>query len=53
METDKGKTIINIYDKDGKPTVVRKLNGRSCRFVCLKLQGIDNFLGGNDDFLLP
>lgn len=39
--------------KDGKPTVVRKLNGRSCRFVCLKLQGIDNFLGGNDDFLLP
>lgn len=39
--------------KDGKPTVVRKLNGRSCRFVCLKLQEIDNFLDGNDDFLLP
>ena len=39
--------------KDGKPTVVRKLNGRSCRFVCLKLQEIDNFLNENDDFLLP
>jgi hypothetical protein len=34
-----GKNTGNIKcGKDGKPTVVRKLNGRSCRFVCLKLQ---------------
>lgn len=39
--------------KDGRPTVVKKLNGRACRFVCLKLQENDNFFDEYDDELLP
>lgn len=39
--------------KDGRPTIVKKINGRACRFVCIKLQENDNFLDEYDGELLP
>lgn len=42
-----------VCGKDGRPTVVKKLNGHACRFVCLKLQENDNFFDEYDDELLP
>ena len=39
--------------KDGKPTVVKKINGRSCRCVFLKLpENVPEF-NENDGFLIP
>lgn len=42
-----------VCGKDGRPTVVKKLNGRACRYVCLKLQENEQNLDEYDDFLLP
>lgn len=42
-----------VCGKDGRPTVVKKLNGRACRYVCLKLQENEQNLGEYDDCLLP
>ena len=42
-----------VCGKDGRPTVVKKLNGRACRFVCLKMQENNNFLDGYEEELLP
>ena len=39
--------------KDGRPTIVKKINGRACRIVCIKLQENDNFLDEYDGELLP
>lgn len=39
--------------KDGKPTVVKKINGRSCRCVFLKLPENVAEFDENDDFLIP
>lgn len=39
--------------KDGKPTVVKRINGRPCRLVCVKLQENENFSFENEDNLLP
>ena len=39
--------------KDGKPTVVKKINGRSCRCVFLKLPKNVAEFDENDDFLIP
>ena len=39
--------------KDGKPTVVKKINGRSCRCVFLKLPENVSEFDENDSFLLP
>ena len=42
-----------VCGKDGRPTVVKKLNGHACRYVCLKLQENEQNLGEYDDCLLP
>lgn len=42
-----------VCGKDGRPTVVKKLNGRACRYVCLKLQENEQNLDEYDDSLLP
>ena len=42
-----------VCGKDGRPTVVKKLNGRACRYVCLKLQENEQNLDEYDDCLLP
>ena len=34
-----------ICGKDGRPTIVKRINGRPCRLVCLKLQENENILG--------
>lgn len=39
--------------KDGKPTVVKRINGRPCRLVCVKLQENENFSFENENDLLP
>lgn len=39
--------------KDGKPTVVKRINGRPCRLVCVKLQENENFSIENEGDLLP
>ena len=39
--------------KDGKPTVVKKINGRSCRCVFLKLPENVAEFDENDEFLIP
>lgn len=38
---------------DGRPTVVKRINGRACRLVCLKLQQLENFSDEYGDELLP
>ena len=42
-----------VCGKDGRPTVVKKLNGHACRYVCLKLQENEQNLDEYDDSLLP
>lgn len=42
-----------VCGNDGRPTVVKKLNGRACRYVCLKLQENEQNLDDYDDCLLP
>lgn len=42
-----------VCGKDGRPTVVKKLNGHACRYVCLKLQENEQNSGEYDDCLLP
>ena len=39
--------------KDGKPTVVKRINGRPCRLVCVKMQENENFSFENENDLLP
>ena len=39
--------------KDGKPTVVKRINGRPCRLVCVKMQENENFSFDDDGDLLP
>lgn len=42
-----------ICGKDGRPTIVKRINGRPCRLVCLKLQENENILGEYGEELLP
>lgn len=42
-----------ICGKDGRPTIVKRINGRPCRLVCLKLQENENILGEYEEELLP
>ena len=39
--------------KDGKPTIVKKINGHSCRLVAIKLNENDNIFEEYSDELLP
>lgn len=39
--------------KDGKPTIVRRINGRPCRLVCLKIYENSNDFEDYDGNLLP
>ena len=42
-----------ICGKDGRPTIVKRINGRPCRLVCLKMQENENILGEYEEELLP
>ena len=42
-----------VCGKDGRPTIVKRINGRPCRLVCLKLQENENILGEYGEELLP
>ena len=42
-----------ICGKDGRPTIVKRINGRPCRLVCLKLQENENNFDEYEDSLLP
>lgn len=42
-----------VCGKDGRPTIVKRINGRPCRLVCLKLQETENILGEYGEDLLP
>ena len=42
-----------VCGKDGRPTIVKRINGRPCRLVCLKLQENENVLGEYGEELLP
>ena len=42
-----------ICGKDGKPTVVKRINGRPCRLVCIKMKENENFSFENEGDLLP
>lgn len=42
-----------VCGKDGRPTIVKRINGRPCRLVCLKLQENENILGEYEEELLP
>lgn len=42
-----------ICGKDGRPTIVKRINGRPCRLVCLKLQENENIFEENEEELLP
>ena len=42
-----------ICGKDGRPTIVKRINGRPCRLVCLKMQEGENILGEYEEELLP
>ena len=39
--------------KDGKPTVVKRINGRPCRLVCVKLQSDSDCIDKGSEDLLP
>ena len=42
-----------ICGKDGRPTIVKRINGRPCRLVCLKMQEGENIFGEYEEELLP
>ena len=42
-----------VCGKDGRPTIVKRINGRPCRLVCLKMQENENILGEYGEELLP
>lgn len=42
-----------VCGKDGRPTIVKRINGRPCRLVCLKLQENENVFEENEEELLP
>lgn len=42
-----------VCGKDGRPTIVKRINGRPCRLVCLKLQENENIFEENEEELLP
>ena len=42
-----------ICGKDGRPTIVKRINGRPCRLVCLKMQEGENILSEYEEELLP
>lgn len=39
--------------KDGKPTVVKRINGRPCRLVCVKMQSDSDCIDKGSEDLLP
>lgn len=42
-----------VCGKDGRPTIVKRINGRPCRLVCLKMQENENIFEENEEDLLP
>ena len=42
-----------VCGKDGRPTIVKRINGRPCRLVCLKMQEGENILSEYEEELLP
>ena len=42
-----------VCGKDGRPTIVKRINGRPCRLVCLKMQENENILGEYGEEMLP
>ena len=42
-----------VCGKDGRPTIVKRINGRPCRLVCLKMQENENIFEENEEELLP
>lgn len=42
-----------VCGKDGRPTIVKRINRRPCRLVCLKMQENENIFEENEEDLLP